>query len=158
MARNIHVELLSDSVRALTVQPDMTVEELKEEVKAFHPSEDEMTRMLSTVDLLLDGKKLRDPGMMVSECIFESAKVQVLFYVQPAPVCTSNRSHIWKTLRDVQIPSTETIIQQYAFKGSHALLRLVIPESVTEIRLEAFAGCSSLKSQTLQGAAASKSL
>ena len=148
MARNINVELLSGSAHALTVQQDMTVEELKEEVKAFHPSEDEITRMLSAVDLLLDGEKLSDPGMMVSDCICESAKVQVLFYVQPACVCATSFGHITHELREVHIPSTEAIIQPRAFHGCCRLLRLVIPESVTEVGSEAFLGCRSLKTLT----------
>ena len=52
MALHINVELLSGNVHNLAVRPDMTVGELKESVKVFHPSEDEITRILSTVELL----------------------------------------------------------------------------------------------------------
>ena len=107
MAKHINVELLSGNVHTLAVRPDMTVGELKESVKVFHPSEDEITRILSTVDLLLDGEKLSDPQMMVSKCIFESAQVQVVFYVQPAFVCPTSFGHKTEELRDAHIPSTE---------------------------------------------------
>ena len=49
MERNINVELLSGKVYTLAVRPYMTIGQLKEEVKAFNPSEDEIARILSTL-------------------------------------------------------------------------------------------------------------
>ena len=79
MARNINVELLSGKVYTLAVRPEMTIGELKEEVKAFNPSEDEITRALSTVKFVLHGEKLNDLQMTVSDSILDSANVQVIF-------------------------------------------------------------------------------
>ena len=58
MARNINVELLSGKVYTLAVRPEITIGELEEEVKAFHPSEDEITRILSTVEFFHHGETL----------------------------------------------------------------------------------------------------
>ena len=150
MSRNINVELLSGNVYTLAVRPDMTIGELKEEVKAFNPSEDEITRILSTVEFVLHGEKLNDLQMTVSDSILDSANVQVIFYVKPAIECVNAFRHSVKELRDVRIPSTKiTSIQPYAFQHCKYLLRLVIPESVTWIEQFAFEGCSSLTSLTI---------
>eukprot|EP00435_Cladocopium_sp_Y103_P065802 s106_g27.t2 len=149
MARNITVELLSGKVCTLAVQPEMTIEELKEEVKAFHPSEDELTRRLSTVELVVDGEQLNDLQMTVSESILDAAKVQVVFYVKPALECASGSGCKVQEVRDVRIPNTETRIRPSAFAGCRCLLRLVIPESVTAIGDRAFRDCSSLTSLTI---------
>ena len=149
MARKINVELLSGKVYTLAVGPEMTIEELKEEVKAFNPSGDEITRILSTVEFVLHGEKLNDLQMTVSDSILDSAKVQVIFYVKPAIECVNKFGHRVTELRDVRIPSTETSIQEDAFEGCACLLRLVIPESVTWIGDHA--GCSSLTSLTIPG-------
>ena len=149
MARNINVELLSGKVYTLAVRPEMTIGELKEEVKAFNPSEDEITRILSTVEFVLHGEKLNDLQMTVSDSILDSANVQVIFYVKPAIECVNRVGRKVKELRDVRIPSTETSIQTGAFEGCACLLRLVIPESVTRIGYNAFSDCSSLTSLTI---------
>ena len=149
MARNINVELLSGNVHTLAVQPDMTIGELEAEVKAFHPSEDEITRTLSTVEFFLHGEKLNDLQMTVSESSLDSANLQVVFYVKPALECASKSGHRFEDLRDIRIPRTETIIQPHAFQHCGCLLRLVIPESVTRIGGYAFSGCTSLTSLTM---------
>ena len=122
MERNINVELLSGKVYTLAVRPEMSIGELKEEVKVFHPSEDEITRILSTVELVLDGEKLYDLQMTVSESIPESANLQVVFYVEPALECASQSGHRVADLRDIRVPSTETFVRPHAFRGCHRLL------------------------------------
>ena len=97
MARNINVELLSGKVYTLAVRPDMTIGELKEEVKAFHPSEDEITRILSTVEFVLHGEKLNHLQMTVSESILDSANLQVVFYVKPTIECVKKNTTRWKS-------------------------------------------------------------
>ena len=149
MARNINVELLSGKVYTLAVRPEMTIGELKEEVKIFHPSEDEITRILSTVEFVLHGEKLNDLQMTVSDSMLDSANLQVIFYVKPATECVNAFGHTVKELRDVRIPSTTTYIQPHAFQHCKYLLRLVIPESVTWIAKFAFEDCSSLTSLTI---------
>ena len=149
MARNINVELLSGKVYTLAVRPEMTIGELKEEVKSFNPSEDEITRILSTVEFVLHGEKLNDLQMTVSDSMLDSANLQVIFYVKPAIECVNAFGHTVKELRDVRIPSTTTYIQPHAFQHCKYLLRLVIPESVTWIGDNAFSGCSSLTSLTI---------
>ena len=44
--------------------------------QVFHPSDDELNQRLSTVELVVDGEKLHDLKMTVSESILDSAKVQ----------------------------------------------------------------------------------
>ncbi|CAL1164820.1 unnamed protein product [Cladocopium goreaui] len=74
----IQVELLSGEGASLEVTPDMTIGQLKEEVKAFHPSSDEIIRRLSSVEIVLDGAKLNDESMSVAESLPDHAKVQAL--------------------------------------------------------------------------------
>lgn len=57
MAMNISVELMSGKVYPMEVQPTMTIRELKEEMKAFHRWEDEITKILGIVEIIVDGKK-----------------------------------------------------------------------------------------------------
>ena len=127
MARNINVELLSGKVYTLAVRPEMTIRELKDEVKVFHPSEDEITRILSTVEFVLHGEKLNDLQMTVSDSMLDSANLQVIFYVKPAIECVNAFGHTVKELRDVRIPSTTTYIQPHAFQHCKYLLRRGYP-------------------------------
>ena len=59
--------------------------------------------------------------------------LQVVFHIEPALESVSAAGRKVQELRDVRIPSTETFICPFAFRGCRYLLRLVIPESVTEI-------------------------
>ena len=138
MERHINVELVSGKVYTLAVRTDMTIGELKEEVKAFNPSEDGITRILSTVDLVLHGEKLNDLHLAVSDSMLDSANVQVIFNVKPALECASRSGNRVADLRDIRIPSTERFIRPHAFEECHRLLRVVIPDSVTQIGRYAF--------------------
>ncbi|CAK9089850.1 Protein TIC 20-v [Durusdinium trenchii] len=58
---SLSVELLSGKVCVLDMLPNfLTIWALKEQLKEFHPSQDELTRKLSNVQVVLDGKKLVD--------------------------------------------------------------------------------------------------
>ena len=90
------------------------------------------------MEFFLHGEKLNDLQMTVSESILDSANLQVVFYVKPTIECVNTFGHKVEDLCDIRIPSTETFIQPGAFTGCHCLLRVIIPESVTEIRHHAF--------------------
>ena len=49
---------MSGKVVVLEATPDTTVREFKKQLEGWHPSDDELTRKMSTVDLILGGEKL----------------------------------------------------------------------------------------------------
>ena len=154
MAMHISVELISGKKCTLEVPPDTTIRELKEKLKAFHPSEDQLTRKLSSVEIVLGSEKLSELDRPISACIREGATVQVLF-LQQAIECKSfraaRRSGLTEIdeLIDVRIPDGANGIQEFAFHGCRNLLRVEIPSSVTRIGTCSFQGCSSLTSLTI---------
>eukprot|EP00435_Cladocopium_sp_Y103_P034049 s1660_g8.t1 len=129
------------------VFPQMKITELQEKLKAFHPSEDELTRRLSDAEIVVDGEKLEALHATVEDSIADHAKVQVVF-VNVTVECASKELSGRKVrdLRGVRIPDTEERIGivPFAFEGCRYLLHVEIPESVTEIGHHAFRGCSSL--------------
>ena len=152
----INVELISGKICALEVQPDITVPELKEALKPFHPSQDQVTRKLSTLEIFVHGEKLNELDTItpISFFIPEGAKVQAVFSMKSAIECARAKTagcvqKEWYV--DVQIPDGTSHIEPHAFESCGSLLRVFIPESVTDIQDWAFADCSSLPRLTLPG-------
>ena len=54
----VPVRQMSGKVVVLEVTPDTTVREFKKQLEGWHPSDDELTRKMSTVDLIVGGEKL----------------------------------------------------------------------------------------------------
>ena len=52
------VRQMSGKVVVLEVTPDTTVREFKKQLEGWHPSDDELTRKMSTVDLIVGCEKL----------------------------------------------------------------------------------------------------
>jgi hypothetical protein len=50
-----------------------------------------------------------------------------------------------KSLREIDLPSTLTVISAYAFEGCSSLIKVALADTLTVIGAEAFAGCSSLR-------------
>ena len=151
MAINISVERLSGADCTLEVQPDNTIRELKETMKkVFYPGDDEVTRKLRSVDLILDGEMLNQPETTIP-AIAEGAKVQVVFSMKPTVECArAEESGCSKDkLFDVKIPDGATKILVNTFPYCHSLVRVTIPNSVVEIEPFAFHNCSSLTSLTI---------
>ena len=54
----IPVRQMSGKVVVLEVTPGTTLREFKKQLEGWHPSEDELTRKMSTVDVIVGGEKL----------------------------------------------------------------------------------------------------
>ena len=54
----IHVRQMSGQIVVLEVMEDTTVSEFKEQLRGWHPSNDDLIRRLSTVDVILGETKL----------------------------------------------------------------------------------------------------
>ena len=54
----VPVRQLSGKVVVLEATPTTTVREFKNRLEGWHPSEDELTRKMSTVDLIVGGEKV----------------------------------------------------------------------------------------------------
>ena len=52
------VRQMSGKVVVLEVRPDTSIREFKKQLEGWHPSDDEFTRKMSTVDLIVGGEKL----------------------------------------------------------------------------------------------------
>eukprot|EP00913_Durusdinium_trenchii_P012879 g12094.t1 len=144
---SIAVQFMSGKVLGVDVVPEITIGELKETLKAWHPSEDELTRTLSAVQIILDGQNLVDDDATVDTVgISPTAQVQVLFTTNPTVECSSKWACEERSaeLRDVRIPDTVRLLVPDAFSHCTSLQRVHIPQSVTEIGTNAFASCGSL--------------
>ncbi|CAL1139660.1 unnamed protein product, partial [Cladocopium goreaui] len=147
---NFHAELLNGRRIAIPIPLDMTIRELKEELKDFQGSADEKIRKLCAVDILIDGEALNDLDAIVSKILPTfRANVQVAFRIPPPPILCSMKELAGcnvEDLRYVGVPYPEREIPPHGFAGCHALFLVDIADSVTRLGPSAFAGCSSLRS------------
>ncbi|CAK9017289.1 unnamed protein product [Durusdinium trenchii] len=142
---HVRAQLISGQVCMVEgILPETTILDLKQKLKAWNPSEDDLTRQLSSVQLVVDGKRFEDDEMVVA-AISPTSEVQVVF-TNPAVECASQRCCCSWELLDVCIPESVGIIEDHAFNDCSLLLRVSIPKSVRRIGACAFAGCSSLES------------
>ena len=153
VARNFTAELLNGRRIAIPIRLNMTVRELKEELKDFQPT-DETAKMLSAVDIIVEGEQLNDLEAIVSETIpTVGVHVQVVFSMPPPILCIMKElaGCNVEDLRDVRVPFPQTRIPTNGFEGCHALLRVDIADSVTQLGNFAFRDCSSLRAVTIEG-------
>ena len=54
----VPVRQISGKVVVLEATPTTTVREFKKQLEGWHPSEDELTQKMSTVDLIVGGEKV----------------------------------------------------------------------------------------------------
>ncbi|CAK9104946.1 Putative surface protein bspA-like (TvBspA-like-625) [Durusdinium trenchii] len=147
MAMDVPVRLMSGKVSILEIGPEMTIGEVKQLLKAeLHPSDDDFVRRLSTVEVLLEGKKLDDDTETAKSAgVSPTSEVRVLF-TSMTRECTSRKEAGCDVsdLLDVSIPDNVTVIGSGAFESSGSLIRVTIPGSVTRIGTCAFKSCTSL--------------
>jgi len=145
VAMNFNAELLNGRRIAIPIPLNMTIRELKEELKDFQPT-DETAKMLSAVDIIVEGEQLNDLEAIVSETIpTVGVHVQVVFSMPPPILCIMKElaGCNVEDLRDVRVPFPQTRIPTNGFEGCHALLRVDIADSVTQLGNFAFRDCSS---------------
>lgn len=152
---NIHMSTRSHvsggAAATVEVMPDTTIRQLKQQLKAIQACEDEFTRSVSRVDLVVDGTKLCDDGQTVTQAgLSPDTEVQVLFTIHTIE-CSSKKDSGYDLmdLAIVHIPSSATKINYGAFQDCTLVASVIIPDSVTLIGIRAFSGCSSLAHVTI---------
>lgn len=171
VAMRVVVHQLKGENVMLEVMPHTTIRDLKGQLKALQVCSDELTRLMTQVEIILEDEILVDDDETVSEAgISEDVALQVVFSINPVE-CTcqeeadcddesllvvqipSSTSEIpslafesCKSLVSVQLPDTVTCIGTEAFRDCSALIDVNIPDSVSSIRQAAFMGCCTLKS------------
>ena len=145
----IRIEPFNGETLDLDVVPEMTMGEVKEEIKQVRTWEDDVTRDTTVVDLLVGDKKLTNDETVAEVGLSEDSKVSAVF--RPNVAHCSNKRGFGpdidpEVLSIVKIPDSETGIGDYAFDGCELVAKVIIPRSVTHIGEAAFSGCSSLVS------------
>ena len=168
----IWVEQLSGETLALEVTAEMTMREVKRQIKALHMWEDQVSFDTTVVELMIGEKKVLNDETVAELGLSEGSNVSAVLKRNLA-VC-SEKSGLGPDLDPealvivefpdsetaigeqafykctciarVTIPSSVTRIEGLAFNGCSSLTEVMIPDSVTEILFGAFAGCSSLTS------------
>ena len=131
---------------------DTTVDDFKEVVlKTLF--EDEFTRRVTVVDLLLGEKRMESASTLADSGVSSEAEVLAVFStrlvecirMQDAP---HELNHVDRAVV-LTIPAGSTEIPDEAFSGCTSIQSLTIPDSVTRIGCQAFDGCSSLTCLTI---------
>ena len=151
MAMRIAVELLNGETLELEVRPEMTIRQVKQQIKDTQRWDDDVSRDTTVVELIVGEKKLKDDET-VAELGLSDSKVSVVF--RPNVARCSAQSGFGpdvdpEALVLVEIPESKTQIVADAFHGCERVLKVVIPESITDIGTSAFRGCSSLVTVSL---------
>ncbi|CAK9053721.1 unnamed protein product [Durusdinium trenchii] len=160
---NIHMSTRSHvsggAAATVEVMPDTTIRQLKQQLKAIQACEDEFTRSVSRVDLVVDGTKLCDDGQTVTQAgLSPDTEVQVLFTIHTIE-CSSKKDSGYDLmdLAIVHIPSSATKINYGAFQDCTLVASVIIPDSVSltipnsvaKLGKASFEGCHSLVSLTI---------
>ena len=149
MAQKLSVLQPSGEVLVLEVMPEMTVWEIKQQIKRGQ-AWDESSRKTTGVEIIVrdrlldNGEKVVDAGLAADAVVSVVFKTnQVICFHQDAIVSLGGVIQP-DLLPAVEIPSDETQIGENAFKACHTLAKVIIPNSVTHIGRSAFDCCSLL--------------
>lgn len=143
----VPVRQMNGKVILLEVTSCATVRELKRQLRGWQPCEDELTRQMTTVDLVLGEEKLLDNDATIEEAGISAttSALQVLYSINPVQCSRQESSEVdEEDLLVVSIPELSTCITECAFFRCSFLVKVLIPESVTEIDDSAFEECASL--------------
>ena len=147
MSTRILVEQLNGDTLEIEVMPEMTMREVKRQLKNMRTWEDELTRDTTVVEVIVGDKKVTNGETIAEVGLSGDSKVTALFK-QNVVWCSNGReiplNAVQEALVVVEIPDSETQIEARAFEGCKRIVNVIIPESVTEIGHDAFMGCSSL--------------
>lgn len=152
MAFPISVEQLNGETLELEVEPETRIEEVKQQIRKMHMWEDKVKRATTVVEVILGDKKLRDEETVGQVGLSAGSRVSAMF--RPNLARCSERSALGADLDAdasviVEIPNTETDVRLQAFTGCTRLGKVIIPCSVTRIGDLAFCGCISLTEVTI---------
>ena len=144
----ILLEQLNRETFELEVTGEMTMRDVKMQIKRVHKWEDEMSRNTTLVEVILGDKKVTNEETVDELGICEGSKVSLVF--RKNKVKRSDKGGLGPDLDPealviVEIPDSETEIKALAFSDCRQVAKVIIPSSVTQIGGHAFRGCSSLK-------------
>ena len=143
MSMQIRVELLNGETLALAVMPEVTMRELKKQIKDMQTWEDDVIRCTTVVELLVGDKKVTNEETVAEVGLCEDSKVSAVFRPNVAR-CSEKAALATDAFWLVEIPDSEARIVAGAFRGCESVVKVVIPESIQDIGASAFQGCSSL--------------
>lgn len=171
-------DVTGGEVTTVDASPGTTVGEFKRLViEILHKDDDELTRKVTFVDLVLGEKPLLEESATLSEigcspdvpvlAIFKQRCVECIRWKDAKEDLTIEDRHVvlnipegtgdipWhafkgcKSIQTVQMPNSVTSIGSSAFCDCTSLTRLTMSDCVTSIGEEAFCYCSSLASLTI---------
>ena len=143
----ILAEQLNGETVDLEVTGEMTMRDVKMQIKRVHKWEDEMSRDTTVVEVILGDRKVTDEETVEELGLCDGSKVTVVFrknLVQCSKKSGLGRDLDPEALVIVEIPDAETEIEEGAFEDCEEVAKVMIPSSVTQIGHAAFNGCSSL--------------
>ena len=152
MSMPLTVEQLNGQSFILEVMPDMTMRQVKQQIKDMQTWEDGVRRDIMVVEVMLGDKKLKSDETVAETGLSPHSKVSVLF--RPNVARCANQS-AWEpsvdpdTLVVVEIPESETEVGESAFLSCERVVEVIIPHSVTRIGDRAFYGCEALTDVTI---------
>ena len=148
----IVVEQLNGETFQLEVTAEMTMRALKGQVKSMHTWEDELSRETTAVELIIGDKKVTNEETVEELGLCDGSKVTVVFrknVVQCLDKSGFGPDLHPEALAIVEIPGSETEIEDEAFADCQRLARVIIPSSVTQIGNRAFQNCGALTEVTI---------
>ena len=137
---------MNGKVRILEVTPETTIGDLKKRLSGWQACEDELSRKISQVDIILEDRKLENDQTVIEAGISPESTVQVLFSICPVQCCSKVEAVCDPaSLVLVEVPPGTSSIPADAFSDCSTLVKVTVPDSVSVIGPRAFKGCSSLE-------------
>jgi len=94
--------------------------------------------------------KLTSDGRLTDiKNMLDVEKVIAIIFTQPCTAIDDHAFSAYKSLTEIDLPSTLTSIGDFAFENCTGLTSIAIPRGVTTIGYGAFSGCKNLKSVTI---------
>ena len=149
MWMQIRVELLNGETLALAVMPEVTMRELKKQIKDMQTWEDDVIRCTTVVELLVGDKKVTNEETVAEVGLCEDSKVSAVFRPNVARCTVASgfgRDVDPEALVLVEIPDATTELADFAFAGCSRVAKVILPSTLTRIGDYAFDGCASLVS------------
>ena len=149
MAMRIAAELLNGETLELEVRPEMTIRQVKQQIKDMQRWDDDVSRNTTVVELIVGDKKIRNHQTVAQVCLLDDARVSAVFRPNVARCSVaSGFGHDLdrEALVVVEIPAVETELREFAFAECSRVAKVIIPSSLTRIGDYAFDGCGSLVS------------
>ena len=149
------VEQLNGQTVSVEVVPEMTVKQVKKEIKSISVWEDGVVPETVSVELFLAGQQLKDDETVVDLGLTAESSLLVIF--RPNLVRCSNKQGLLGTHVDpqalvvVEVPESETRIESEAFFACQSVAQVTMPDSVESIGDRAFCGCGSLRRVAIPG-------